>query len=74
MTKNFQIALIILVILVGIYFLNKNSQTKFESTSEAIFIGDLEDIFKFIIQNGEEAIELTRRELCGGFLAMIPLK
>jgi len=62
MTKNFQIALIILVILVGIYFLNKNSQTKFESTSEAIFIGDLEDIFKFIIQNGEEAIELTRRD------------
>ena len=60
MTKNLQIAFIILVILIGIYFLNKSSQTKFESTSESIFIGDLEDIFKFIIQNGEEAIELTR--------------
>ena len=60
MTKNLQIALIILVILIGIYFLNKSSQTKFESTSEAIFIGDLEDIFKFLIQEGEEAIELSR--------------
>ena len=60
MTKNVQIALIILVILVGIYFLNKNSQTKYESTYEAIFNDDPEDIFKFLIQTGEEAIELTR--------------
>ena len=60
MTKNAQIALIILVILVGIYFLNKSSQTKFESTSEAIFNDEPEDIFKFLIQQGQEAIELSR--------------
>ena len=60
MTKNVQIALIILVILVGIYFLNKNSQTKFESTSEAIFNDEPEDIFKFLIQQDQEAIELSR--------------
>ena len=60
MTKNVQIALIILVILVGIYFLNKSSQTKFESTSEAIFNDDPEDIFKFLIQQDQEAIELSR--------------
>ena len=60
MTKNVQIALIVLVILVGIYFLNKSSQAKFESTSEAIFNSEPEDIFKFLIQKGEEAIELSR--------------
>ena len=60
MTKNVQIALIVLMILVGIYFLNKNSQTKFESTSEVIFNDDPEDIFKFLIQKSDEAIELAR--------------
>ena len=60
MTKNVQIALIVLVILVGIYFLNKSSQTKFESTSETIFNDDPEDIFKFLIQQDQEAIELAR--------------
>ena len=60
MTKNVQIALIILVILVGIYFLNKSSQTKFESTSEAIFNDEPEDIFKILIQQDQEAIELSR--------------
>ena len=60
MTKNVQIALIVLVVLVGIYFLNKSSQTKFESMSEAIFNDESEDIFKFLIQQGQEAIELSR--------------
>ena len=60
MTKNFQIALIILVVLTGIFFLNKNSQSKLETVSEDIFTDDIEDIFKFLIQKGEEAIELTR--------------
>jgi len=60
MTKNFQIALIILVVLIGIFFFNKNSQSKLETVSEAIFTDDIEDIFKFLIQSGEEAIELAR--------------
>ena len=60
MTKNVQISLIVLVILFGIYFLNKSSQTKFESTSETIFNDEPEDIFKFLIQQGQEAIELSR--------------
>ena len=60
MTKNFQIALIILVVLIGIFVFNKNSQSKLETVSEAIFTYDIEDIFKFLIQSGEEAIELAR--------------
>ena len=43
-----------------LFFLNKNSQSKLETVSEAIFTEDIEDIFKFLIQNGEEAIELAR--------------
>ena len=60
MTKNLQIALIILVVLIGIFFLNKSSQSKLDSTSEAIFNDDPEDVFKFLIQKGEEAVELSR--------------
>jgi len=60
MTKNFQIALIVLVVLIGLFFFNKNSQSKLETVSEAIFNDDIEDIFKFLIQSGEEAIELAR--------------
>ena len=60
MTKNFQIALIILIVLIGMFFFNKNSQLKLETVSEAIFTEDIENIFKFMIQKGEEAIELSR--------------
>ena len=60
MTKNFSLALIILVVLIGMFFFNKNSQSKLETVSEAIFTDDIEDIFKFLIQKGEEAIELSR--------------
>ena len=60
MTKNLKIALIVLVVFIGIFFLNKNSQSKLDSISEAIFTDDPEDVFKFLIQNGEEAIELSR--------------
>ena len=60
MTKNFKIALIILVVLIGVYLLNIRSQGKFESTSTAIFTDDPEEIFKVLIQQGEEAVELAR--------------
>ena len=60
MTKNLQIALVVLALLIGVFFINKNSQLKLESVSEVIFTDDTEDIFKFLIQNREEAIELFR--------------
>ena len=60
MAKNVQIALIVLIVFIGLYFLNKSSQSKLDSTSESIFNNDAEDIFKFLIQKGEEAIELAR--------------
>ncbi len=62
MTKNLQIAIIVLVVITGLYFLNRSSQSKLESTSQAIFTDDPEDVFKFLIQNGEDAIELARAD------------
>ena len=60
MTKNFKIALIVLVVLTGVYLLNIRSQEKLESTSTAIFTDDPEDVFKILIQTGEKAVELAR--------------
>ena len=60
MTNNFKIALIVLVLLIGVYLLNIRSQGKFESTSTAIFTDDPGKIFKVLIQQGEEAVELAR--------------
>jgi len=62
MTKNIQIAFIVLVVLIGIYFLNIRSQGKLESISKSIFTYDPEDIFKILIQQGEDAIELARAD------------
>ena len=60
MTKNLQIALIVLVVLIGVFLLNQNFQSKLDTVSVVIFTDDPENIFKFLIQKGEEAIELAR--------------
>ena len=60
MTKNLQIALVVLIILIGIFFLNRNFQLNYNSTSDAIFTRNVKDIFKFMIQKGDEIVELTR--------------
>ncbi len=60
MTNNFKIALIVLVVLTGVYLLNIRSQGKLESTSTTIFTDDQEDVFKVLIQTGNEAVELAR--------------
>ena len=58
MTRSLQISLIVLVIFIGIFFLNRNSQSKLDSISEPLFNGNPQDIFKFFIQNGCESIEI----------------
>jgi len=60
MTKNLKISLAILITFIGIYMLNINSQSKLESTSETIFSKDTKNIYKFLIQQGNEAIELSK--------------
>ena len=48
MINNLKISAIILIMLIGIYLINNRSQSKFESTSTAIFTDDSKDIFKGI--------------------------
>ena len=60
MAKNLQIALIVLLVFIGLLLLNKSSQSKHKSSTQAIFSNDPQDIFKILIQNGEQAIELAR--------------
>ena len=62
MTKNLKISLIILGILIGIYILNNNYQNKLIANSTAIFNENAENIYKILIQQGENAIELTKSD------------
>ena len=60
MTKNIKIASIILCILIGSYFIINKNQNDLIRKSTSIFSGNPNDIFKILIQNKDEAIELTR--------------
>ena len=62
MTKSLKISLIILTLLIGIYLLNIRSQNKLESSATAIFTGNEKYISKFLIQQGEEAIEISQHD------------
>ena len=60
MTKNIQISLITLVVLLAIFLFINNTQSKLNSTSIPIFTNDANNISKFLIQAGGGAIELSK--------------
>ena len=60
MTRKLQISAMILFLLIGIFLYNKNYQSKFESSFKEIFLHKKEDIFKILIQNGNESIEIIK--------------
>ena len=60
MNKNLKIAFFTLILLLGIYFLNYQNQTSLESSSIPIFSGDPKQINKFLIQQGVDAIEISK--------------
>ena len=60
MINNIKISICILVVLLGIYFFNLQSQNKYESNSSLIFTNEPDDIYKVLVQKGDEAIELIR--------------
>ena len=60
MTKNLKIALIALIFLLIIFFINNNKQNSFISKSNKIFTKNINEIKKILIQQNNEAIELTR--------------
>lgn len=59
MTKGLKISILLLISLLGIYLLNVKKQGNLESSSTAIFTGNQKNITKVLIQQGEEAIELS---------------
>ena len=60
MAKNLKFALIILLLFVGILFVSNNSQLKYKSSSEDIFSFEHNIINKLLIQNGSNAIEISK--------------
>jgi hypothetical protein len=62
MTKNLKIALISLVLLAGVYFLNQRGQSQYSSHSSQLFSVKAEDVSRFLIQNKTDAIEISRQD------------
>ena len=62
MTKNLKITLILLVILIGFYFLSQRSQAQYSSQSSSLFFVNPTDVHRFMIQNKTNAIELSRQD------------
>ncbi|MBT5077431.1 MAG: hypothetical protein HOM61_00785 [Candidatus Marinimicrobia bacterium] len=62
MTKNLKIALILLVVLAGVYFLNQRGQSQYSSQSSQLFSVNAESVSRFLIQNKTDAIELSRED------------
>jgi len=60
MTKNLQIGIAVLVVLIGLYFLNSSNQKQHTSTSTDLFMGNVDDIHKILIQKGVDILELAK--------------
>ncbi len=60
MSKSLRNGIIIIVVLLGIFFIIQNRQQKRITKSSPIFTGDKADIVKVLIQKGDKAIELAR--------------
>ena len=62
MNKKFSISFGILLILVGIYFINQNQQKGYSSKTNQIFDIEEGDIKKILIQSNDDALEIARTD------------
>lgn len=62
MAKKLQIASFILILFLGIFFITNNSQLKYNSKSESIYSQDHDKINKFLLQKGDQIIEISRSD------------
>ena len=62
MTKNLKITLILLALLVGLYLLTERGQLQYRTQSSQLFMLEVDDIYRFLIQNKTNAIELSRQD------------
>ena len=62
MNNKISISVIILCTIIGLYFLNLNSQKNYQSTSSSLIDFDKSDINKFIIQSEYEVLEIIKSD------------
>ena len=62
MTDSLKYTLIALVLLSGIYLYNQNVQQSHIASGSSIFSGNPEDIYRVLISEGDNALELVRSD------------
>ena len=62
MNNKISISVIILCTIIGLYFLNLNSQKNYQSTSSSLINFEKSDINKFIIQSEYEVLEIVKSD------------
>ena len=62
MNKKLIISISILCLVIGIYFFNSTIQKNYQSSSENLMNFQPNDLKKIIIQSGQEAIELIKKD------------
>ena len=62
MNNKLIIGFIALCLVIGLFFINLNSQKNYTSTSSKMITAQKDDIKKILIQSGSDAIELMRKD------------
>ena len=62
MTKSTKFALIVFCLLVVLFFLNRRAQANLTIEGTGIFSGNNDEVFRFLIINGTDSLELTRND------------
>jgi hypothetical protein len=62
MTDSLKYTLGALAVLIGIYFYNQNVQQSYTVADSSIFSGDPEDIYRVLISEGDDSLELVRSD------------
>ena len=62
MNKNLRLGGFILIILIGLYYINKQSQLSYTSNSTDLFSLSKDDVKKILIQSNQEVIELVKTD------------
>ncbi len=62
MTKNLKIVLSILAVLIIVFFINQRGQQQYSAKSSNVFNASTKDVHRFIIQNKDDAIEISRTD------------
>ena len=62
MTDSLKYTLSALVLLIGIYIYNQNVQQSYIVPDSSIFSGNPEDIYRVLISEGDDSLELVRSD------------